>query len=161
MQQGFTPSLKTQILKYFFFDTPQEVDEPTPLFLGLFIDQGSAEPQELVIGRNGYNRAPVVFHTEEDSGVIKNMGAVTFPKATANWTNGTEKITYVGVFKSHEVFDEDDAYFNEESGSEPTGKYISDESDEMIACILLPEPETVLGGETFQFNSNSITLQLI
>jgi len=155
MQQGFTPSLKTQILQYFFNDTPEVVSEPTPLFLGLFIDQGSAEPRELIIDKDtGYARASIEFSTQPDTGVIRNTNAVNFPVAKQDWTYGTSKITYVGIFKSHPVVDP-------ETG---TTYYVSDgtdDMDELVACIQLPEAETVHQGETFQFNPESITLQLI
>jgi hypothetical protein len=150
MQQGFTPKLKTQILEYFFNDITEPIPEPTPLFVGLFVSSGSAEPNELIIGNGGYNRASVTFATIPDSGTIRNVSSVDFPKATLDWTVGLEKITHIGIFRSHEVIDE-------ESGT----TYVSDEGDEMIACIQLPEPESVNVGETFQFNPQAITLQLI
>ena len=36
-----------------------------------------------------------------------------------------------------------------------------DDTDELIAFIMLPEAESVIAGETFQFNPQSISLQLI
>ena len=160
MQQGFTPSLKTEILKYFFYDTPQEVGEPTPLFLGLFVSLGSAEPNEISKAEKpSYSRAPASFAVLED-GVVRNNTAITFNRAHEDWTTNGEKITHIGIFKSHEVFDEDTSVEDEIEGN-VTSHYESDEEDEMIACIQLPEPETVVEGETFQFNPQSITLQLI
>lgn len=151
MQQGFTTSLKNQILKYFFYDTPGEVGEPTPLFVGLFIDHGGVESNELVIGARGYERAPVSFCVQLNTGVVNNSSPVSFPKATSDWTTNTDKITGIGIFKSHSVVDAD------------TGEttYVSDDTDELIAFIMLPEAESVIAGETFQFNPQSISLQLI
>lgn len=154
MQQGFTPSFKTKILQYFFNCADQEISSifPCQLYLGLFIDQGSAEPQELVIGKNNYSRARIDFITAQDSGVVRNSNAVAFPKAEGgDWTYGSAKITNVGIFTSHIEYDEE------------TGEsyVVSDINDEPIAFLQLPEAESVLEGETFQFNANSITLQLI
>lgn len=160
MQQGFTPSLKTEILKYFFNDTPEEVEEPTPLFLGLFVSLGSSDPNEISHEEKpSYSRAPISFAVLAD-GVVRNNTAVTFNRATQDWTVGGEKITWVGIFKSHEVENEG-IDIEDEIEDNIESHYESDETDEMIACIQLPEPETVVAGETFQFNPQSITLQLI
>lgn len=145
MEPGFTPLLKSNIMKYFFNVTPETVSAPTPLFAGLFVDQGGPESNELVIGTGSYARAPISFI--ESDGVVKNVEAVTFPKSTASWTPNTYRITHLGIFTSHKAEDSEE--------------YISDEKDSLIAFLPLAEAEIVEEGQTFQLNPQTVKLQLV
>lgn len=146
MTPGLTDTTKTNMLKY-FLNSPDaaSVPAPTPVFAGLLIDQGGPEPNELIIGTGGYDRAPVDFVVVD--GVAKNTTSITFPKATVTWTPGTSKITHIAFFTSH--YDDE------------VGNWVSNEDDSTIAILPLSEPESVQASETFQLNPQAVKMQLL
>lgn len=133
------------MLKYFLNSLPEEVPASSPVFAGLLVDQGAPDPEELVIGSGGYNRVPAEFAVVD--GVAKNTSSITFPKATTDWTSGTEKITHIAFYASH--FDDN------------IGDYVSDVDDPMIAVLPLSEGETISASEIFQLNPQAVKMQLI
>ena len=154
MEKGFTGTLKYNIFQAFFgSETAVDVLEKCccPLYVGLFVDQGETDPVELIIGRNGYQRALVVFDMQSQNDYVVNSNSVTFEKAEADWASGMTHVTHIGIFSSHKVSDI-------ESGEE---SWVSDEDDELWAFLPLSEAEQIKTGEIFQLNPMSIKMQLV
>lgn len=82
---------------------------------------------------------PIEFSTPIN-GMIRNKYTINWPKATIDWTTGTQKIKYIGLYYKTTV--------------EGVDTYTL-----MVVLHLTPE-ETVLINETFVLNANSIQISL-
>lgn len=102
---------------------------------------------------------PVEF-SEPINGIIRNKNAISWSKATEDWTTGTDQIKYIGLY--YRLYDE-------ESDSESESRVQSDVSNEdqepkynyeLIAVLPLAPAETVLMNEKMVLNANAIQLRL-
>lgn len=85
---------------------------------------------------------PVKF-SNPVNGIIRNLDALIWPKAKENWTNGTDKINYLGLYYR---YDKD--------------PYDVDYKYKLIVVLPLVPAETVLINEKMTLNANSIQLRL-
>lgn len=87
---------------------------------------------------------PVLFD-DPINGIIRNSSALEWPKATVDWTSGSDTIKYIGL------------YYRKEN----INFAINNEYDyELVAVLpLLPE-ETVKKGEKVTLNANAIEIKL-
>lgn len=138
MQYGFTTKIKNNILNSIFSNN--DIFEEKPLYVGLLVNEGQPDevPVELSISEvSGYSRAPITF-SNAYNGIIENNSQVLFPTAKTDWTVNNEKIFAIGIFDSAE------------------GDFV----DSCLVYLPLSEQESILIGETFSLNPNSIKLQL-
>lgn len=90
------------------------------------------------------NQKPCIF-SEPVNGIIRNASAIEWEKAKVNWTTGSDKINYIGLY-----------YRKETNNLVNTTTY----DYELIAVLPLVPAETVLVGEKMVLNPNSIQLKL-
>ena len=87
---------------------------------------------------------PVIFD-DPINGIIRNSSALEWPKATVDWTSGSDTIKYIGLY-----------YRKESINFAINNKY----DYELVAVLpLLPE-ETVKKGEKVTLNANAIEIKL-
>lgn len=137
------------------FGNPDDTMLSTDLYIGLGIDfdeenfKFSKEPVN-----EGFTILPTPIAFEDtDNGILRNVEAIEWQKATTDWTTGSDTINYIGL------------YYNlnnqEESGSgaeinnaESTPNY------KLVMVLPLAPSETVLTGERMVLNANSILIKL-
>ena len=87
---------------------------------------------------------PVLFD-EPINGILRNSSALEWPKATVDWTSGSDTIKYIGLY-----------YRKENINFAINNKY----DYELVAVLpLLPE-ETIKKGEKVTLNANAIEIKL-
>lgn len=133
----------------------------TKIYVGLGIDfdaETFSFTKEPVSKFFTVTEEPVEF-SEPVNGIIRNKNAIEWNKATENWTNGDEKIRYVGLYYRLD---------SEESDSEPIIKddesidedYTNTYNYELIGVLPLIPEETVLINERMVLNPNTIQIKL-
>lgn len=141
-----SPSFINRILNN-EFGTPDRAYDDYSIYVGLGIEfdedtfSFSKEPvsKGFTILQN-----PVIFD-EPINGILRNMSALEWPKATVDWTANEETIKYLGLY-----------YRKENINFAVNKKY----DYELVAVLpLLPE-ETVKKGEKVTVNSNAIEIKL-
>jgi len=89
---------------------------------------------------------PIEFN-EPVNGIVRNKTAVSWPKAEQDWTTGTDKIQYLGLYYK----------INDESASEDdSNKY----HYELIGVLPLAPAETVKINERMILNANTVQIKL-
>lgn len=141
-----SPSFLNRILNN-EFGTPDLAYDDYGVYVGLGIDFNEdlfAFTKEPVSKGFTILPEPVLF-SEPINGILRNASALEWPKATVDWTSGSETIKYIGL------------YYRKEN----INFAINKEYDyELIGVLpLLPE-ETVKRGEKVTLNANAIELKL-
>ena len=129
------------------FGVPDEDYTDTHMYPGLgieFDEDNFVFTKEPV--RKGYTilNSPIEFH-DPINGVLRNSNSVQWEKAKENWTTGTDKIKYIGLYYRRQ----NPAFLQE----------IKYEYKLMVVLPLMPA-ETVLNGERMVINQNSIQIKL-
>lgn len=88
---------------------------------------------------------PIEFN-EPLNGIIRNKNAVSWPKADQDWTTGSEKIQYLGLYYK----------ISEESASQMD----SNNEYELIGVLPLTPAETVKVNERMVLNASSVQVKL-
>lgn len=87
---------------------------------------------------------PVIFD-DPINGIIRNSSALEWPKATVDWTSGSDTIKYIGLY-----------YRKENINFAINNKY----DYELVAVLPLSPEETVKKGEKVTLNANAIEIKL-
>lgn len=87
---------------------------------------------------------PVEFNPAAN-GIIRNKTAVSWPKAEQDWTTGSDKIQYLGLYYK---------LSNESDSNTDSNKY------ELIGVLPLTPAETVKANERMVLNANSVQVKL-
>lgn len=126
------------------FGTPTENYASTDIYVGLGIDfdQEAFEFTKEPVSK-GFTilGTPCIF-SEPANGIIRNVNALKWPKATQDWTGNGETINYIGLYYRFDGM--------------TAGSY----TYELIAVLPLMPAETVLTNETMILNPNAIQLKL-
>ena len=146
---GLQSKIKEKILSEYFGISEYGPDiQQKYIYLGLGLTQNGSDVNvesfnELYDGEtyDGYCRTRCIFGTASN-GKISNVSDIAFPTAEANWTNGNETISMLGIFDTLEVKDE-------------AGKQIMP-----LAILKLPKAYSISAGETLIFSANTIALNL-
>lgn len=129
------------------FGIPNTNYTDTTIYVGLGIEFDESTftfSKEPVSKWYTINPKPCKF-SDPVNGIIRNASAIEWDKAKVNWTNGSDKINYIGLY-----------YRKETNNLVNTITY----DYELIAVLPLVPAETVLVGEKMVLNPNSIQLKL-
>lgn len=131
MELGFTDFFKNEILRQYF-------TENVELYVGLFVTTGPSEFQvEISNEDTSYARQPVAFKTVNASTVV-NTNEVLF-KAEEDWTTDLSRVTHIGIFNTPNI----------------------DKTEGLLVYLPLTTDETIMAGQSFVLNTNSIKVQLV
>lgn len=129
------------------FGVPNTTYSDTSIYIGLGIEFDEKEfafTKEPVSKGFTINETPCEFN-EPINGTIRNINAIEWEKAKTNWTNGDEKISWIGLYYRKEI---------ETNDEEPEYEY------ELIGVLPMTPPETVLINERMVLNPNTIQIKL-
>lgn len=130
-----------------YFGIPDATYLSTEIYVGLgieFDEESFSFSKEPVSKGFTILSEPCVFN-EPVNGILRNKAALSWEKATQDWTTGTDTINYIGLY-----------YRKESDGFDATDDY----DYELIAVLPLIPEETVLKNEKMILNPNSIQIKL-
>ena len=139
--------LNTILANNFGIPTARYVDTKIYFGLGIEFDEEVFEFTKEPVSK-GFTILPdPVEFNEPVNGIVRNKNAVSWPKATQDWTTGSDKIQYLGLYYK----------INEESDSESdSNKY----HYELIGILPLAPAETVKVNERMVLNANTVQIKL-
>lgn len=131
------------------FGIPNSTYPKTDIYVGLgteFDEDAFAFTKEPVAKGFTILGQPIAFN-EPINGIIRNTNPIEWPKATCDWTDDNETISYVGL------------YYRKETDT--VDGNIQDPYEYELICVLplVPE-ETVKLNEKLVLNANSIQIRL-
>lgn len=98
-----------------------------------------------------------VEFSEPVNGIIRNKNAIEWNKATENWTNGDEKIKYIGLYYRLDAEESESNIIIKDDLDDDT---IPNYNYELIGVLPLIPEETVLINERMVLNPNTIQIKL-
>ena len=137
--------LNTILANNFGIPTGKYVD--TRIYFGLGIE---FDPDTFTFTKEPVSKGftilpdPVEFNTPAN-GIVRNKTAVSWPKAEQDWTTGSDKIQYLGLY--YKLSDESE-------NNNDSNRY------ELIGVLPLTPPETVKVNERMVLNANSVQIKL-
>ena len=135
------------------FGNPDDTLMNTKMYVGLGIDFDEKNfkfTKEPVSEGFTILPTPVIFDAPSN-GIIRNKEAIEWAKADTDWTTGTDKINYIGLYYN---------FNDEESGSGAEIISSSQNNYKLVVVLPLAPSETVLTGERMVLNANSIIIKL-
>ena len=146
--QGFIKEFVNTVSHYkSFFQQNHFADTKIYFGLGIEFDEEAFEFTKEPVSK-GFTILPdPVEFNEPVNGIVRNKNAVSWPKATQDWTTGSDKIQYLGLYYK----------INEESTLESdSNKY----HYELIGVLPLAPAETVKVNERMVLNANTVQIKL-
>lgn len=137
--------LNTILANNFGIPTSKYVDTRIYFGLGIEFDEDSFTFTKEPVSK-GFTILPDPIEFNEPlNGIIRNKNAVSWPKADQDWTTGSEKIQYLGLYYK----------INTESEVNPDSN-----TYELIGVLPLTPAETVKVNERMVLNASSVQVKL-